>query len=141
MNQENFEFVEELDTKEGRHFIYTAVNFFVVRSIEKAKKSPFKLIEKEHAKKLFEKYKFIYNRSSQPDMELCHLLVTVASDYIDYIEETFRAKLQFPFEYDVLFDLESWFDEIDIKNHYTEEIMILLINKLYNSVYRELLLI
>ena len=74
-------------------------------------------------------------------MELCHLLVTVASDYIDYIEATFRAKLQFPFEYDVLFELESWFDEIDIKNHYTEEIMILLINKLYNSVYRELLLI
>ena len=141
MNKENFEFDEELDTKEGRHFIYKAVNFFVVRSIEKVKKSPFKLIEKEHAKKLFEKYKFIYNRSSQPDMELCHLLVTVASDYIDYIEETFRAKLQFPFEYDVLFDLESWFDEIDIKNRYTEEIMILLINKLYNSVYRELLLI
>ena len=55
MNQENFEFVEELDTKEGRHFIYKAVNFFVVRSIEKAKKSPFKLIEKEHAKNYLRK--------------------------------------------------------------------------------------
>ena len=140
MNQENFEFVEELDTKEGRHFIYKAVNFFVVRSIEKAKKSPFKLIEKEHAKKLFEKYKFIYNRSSQPDMELCHLLVTVASDYIDYIEDTFRAKLQFPFDYNVLFDLDLWFEEIDIKNRYTEEIIILLINRLYNTVYCELIL-
>lgn len=140
MNKENFLFNDELDTKEGRHFIYKAVNFFVCRSIEKAKKSPFKRIEEEPAEKLFEKYKFIYNRSIEPDMELCHLLVAVASDYIDYIEDTFRAKLQFPFDYDVLFDLESWFDEINIKNRYTEEIMILLINRLYNTVYRELIL-
>ena len=140
MNKESFEFDEELDTKEGRHFIYKAVNFFVVRSIEKAKKSPFKLIEKEHAKKLFEKYKFIYNRSSQPDMELCHLLVTVASDYIDYIEETFRAKLQFPFDCTYLFDLEKWFDEIDIRNRSNDEILILLINRLYNLPYCDLLL-
>lgn len=140
MNKENFQFSDELDTKEGRHFIYKAVNFFVFRSIEKAKKSPFKLIEEEQAKKLFEKYKFIYNRTCEPDMELCHLLVNVASDYIDYIEETFRAKLQFPFDYDVLFDLDLWFDEIDIKNRYTEEIMILLINRLYNTVYCELIL-
>lgn len=73
-------------------------------------------------------------------MGLCYLLVHVASDYIDYIEETFRAKLQFPFDYDVLFDLESWFDEIYIKNRYTEEIMILLINRLYESPYRKLIL-
>lgn len=141
MNKESFEFDEELDTKEGRHFIYKAINFFVVRSIEKAKKSPFKLIEEEPATRLFEKYKFIYNRSVEPDMELCYLLVAVASDYIDYIEDTFRAKLQFPFDCNYLFELDSWFDEIDIKNRYTEEIMILLINKLYNSVYRELILI
>lgn len=141
MNKESFEFDEELDTKEGRHFIYKAVNFFVVRSIEKAKKSPFKLIEEEPATRLFEKYKFIYNRSVEPDMELCYLLVAVASDYIDYIEDTFRAKLQFPFDCNYLFELDSWFDEIDIKNRYTEEIMILLINKLYNSVYRELILV
>lgn len=38
MNKENFLFNDELDTKEGRHFIYKAVNFFVCRSIEKAKK-------------------------------------------------------------------------------------------------------
>ena len=141
MNKENFQFSDELDTKEGRHFIYKAVNFFVFRTIEKAKKNPFRLIEEDPAKKLFEKYKFIYERSNEPDMELCHLLVAVASDYIEYLEETFSAKFQFPYDYDVLFDLESWFDEIDIKNRYTEEIMILLINKLYNSVYRELLLI
>lgn len=140
MNKENFQFSDELDTKEGRNFIYKAVNFFVFRSIEKAKKSPFRLIKEEPAKKLFEKYKFIYNRTSEPNMELCYLLVHVASDYIDYIEDTFRAKLQFPFDYDVLFELDLWFDEIDIKNRYTEEIMILLINRLYNTVYCDLIL-
>ena len=140
MNKENFLFNNKLDTKEGRRFIYKAVNFFMIRSIEKAKKSPFRLIEEDPAKKLFEKYKFIYERSNEPDMELCYLLVHVASEYIDYIEETFRAKLQFPFEYDVLFDLESWFEEIYIKNRYTEEIMILLINKLYESPYRKLIM-
>ena len=140
MNKENFLFNDELDTKEGRHFIYKAVNFFVIRSIEKAKKSPFRRIKDEDAEKLYEKYKFIYNSTIEPDMELCYLLVHVASEYIDYIEETFRAKLQFPFEYDVLFDLESWFEEIYIKNRYTEEIMILLINKLYESPYRKLIM-
>ena len=110
------------------------------RSKKKKKKSPFRLIKEEPAKKLFEKYKFIYNRTSEPNMELCYLLVHVASDYIDYIEDTFRAKLQFPFDYDVLFELDLWFDEIDIKNRYTEEIMILLINRLYNTVYCDLIL-
>ena len=124
MNKENFLFNNKLDTKEGRRFIYKAVNFFMIRSI---KKSPFKRIEDETPEKLYDKYKFIYNSTIEPDMELCYLLVHVASEYIDYIEETFRAKLQFPFEYDVLFDLESWFDEIDTKNLYTEEIMVLLI--------------
>ena len=140
MNKENFLFNNKLDTKEGRHFIYKAVNFFMIRSIEKAKKSPFKRIEDETPEKLYDKYKFIYNSTIEPGMELCYLLVHVASEYIDYIEETFRAKLQFPFEYDVLFDLESWFEEIYIKNRYTEEIMILLINKLYESPYRKLIM-
>ena len=140
MNKENFQFSNKLNTKEGRHFIYKAVNYFVCRSREKMKNSPFRLMKEETAKKLFEKYKFIYNRTSEPDMKLCRLLVNVASDYIDYIEDTLRAKLQFPFDCDVLFDLELWFDEIDIKNRYTEEIMILLINKLYSSTYSELIL-
>ena len=140
MNKENFLFNNKLDTKEGRRFIYKAVIFFIIRSIEKEKKSPFKRIEDEIPEKLYDKYKFIYNSTIEPNMELCYLLVHVASEYIDYIEETFRAKLQFPFEYDVLFDLESWFEEIYIKNRYTEEIMILLINKLYESPYRKLIM-
>lgn len=142
MIRENFQFDDEIDTEEGRHFIYKAVEFFMFRTIEKVKKSKFRLIEEDYAKKLYEKYLFIYNRSSNPDMELCHLLIQVASDYIDFVEDGFSNKFSFPFDYDVLFDLEEWFDEIDTKNLYTEEIMILLINKLYYSpVYHPLLLV
>lgn len=145
MIRENFQFDDEVDTKEGRHFIYKAVEFFMFRTIEKVKKSrcSFWLMEEDYAKKLYEKYLFIYNRSSDPDMELCHMLVQVASDYIDFIEGGFSDKFSFPFDYDVLFDLnESWYNKIDIKNLYTEEIMILLINKLYYSpVYHPLLLV
>ena len=141
MIRKKFQFNDELDTKEGKRFIYKAVNFFVVRSIKKAKDNSSRIIEEEHVKRLYDKYKFIYERSSEPDMELCYLLVQVASDYIDWIEDGFKSKFSFPFDYDVLFDLESWFDEIDTKNLYTEEIMVLLINRLYNTVYRELILV
>lgn len=142
MIRKNFQFDDEVDTKEGRHFIYKAVEFFMFRTIEKVKKSKFRLIEEDYAKKLYEKYLFIYNRSSDPDMELCHLLIQVASDYIDFVEDGFSNKFSFPFDYDVLFDLEEWFNEIDTKNLYTEEIMLLLINKLYYSpVYHPLLLV
>ena len=141
MIRKKFQFNDELDTKEGKRFIYKAVNFFVVRSIKKAKDNSSRIIEEEHVKRLYDKYKFIYERSSDIDMELCYLLVQVASDYIDWIEDGFKSKFSFPFDYDVLFDLESWFDEIDTKNLYTEEIMVLLINRLYNTVYRELILV
>lgn len=142
MIRENIQFDDEVDTKEGRHFIYKAVEFFMFRTIEKVKKSKFKLIEEDYAKKLYEKYLFIYNRSSDPDMELCYLLIQVASDYIDFVEDGFSNKFSFPFDYDVLFDLEEWFNEIDTKSLYTEEIMLLLINKLYYSpIYHPLLLV
>lgn len=142
MIRKNFQFDDEVDTKEGRHFIYKAVEFFMFRTIEKVKKSKFKLIEEDYAKKLYEKYLFIYNRSSDPDMELCHLLIQVASDYIDFVEDGFSNKFSFPFDYEVLFDLKEWFNKIDTKNLYTEEIMLLLINKLYYSpVYHPLLLV
>ena len=140
MNKENFHFSDELDTKEWRHFIYKAVNFFVFRSIEKARKSPFKRIEEEPATKLFEKYKFVYNRSIEPDMELCHLLVVTAAQYINYIEDNLDHELQFPFDCTYLFELKAWFNEIDIRHRYDDEILILLINKLYYSAYRDLIL-
>lgn len=52
MNQENFEFIDELNTKEGINFIYKAVNFFVFRSIDKVKNSPLTPIKEDPAKNI-----------------------------------------------------------------------------------------
>ena len=134
------QFSDELDTVEGRKFIYKTVNFFVSRSIENVKDNIFKPLEEEQAKKYFEKYEFIYNRTNNINMELCHLLVTAASNYIEYIEDGLIWNLQFPFECSYLFDLEPWFKKIDIKNRSNDEILILLINKLYDSPYRDSIL-
>ena len=134
------EFNDNLDTKEGRNFIYKVVDFFVNRAIDKAKDSVFKPLETRPAKVYYEKYKFIYDRKDKADMELCHLLVNSAAKYLYYIEDTFPAELQFPFDCTYLFNLEKWYDEIDIRNRSNDEILILLINRLYNLPYCDLLL-
>ena len=134
------EFNDNLDTKEGRNFIYKVVDFFVNRAIDKAKDSVFKPLETRPAKVYYEKYKFIYDRKDKADMGLCHLLVNSAAQYLYYIEDTFPAELQFPFDCTYLFDLEKWYDEIDIRNRSNDEILILLINRLYNLPYCDLLL-
>ena len=134
------EFNDELDTEEGRNFIYKAVDFFVNRAINKAKNSAFEPLKTRPAKVYYEKYKLIYDKKDKANMELCRLLVISAAQYIYYIEDTFDAELQFPFDCTYMFDLEAWYDEIDIRNRYNDEILILLINKLYNSPYRDLIL-
>ena len=134
------EFNDNLDTKEGRNFIYKVVDFFVNRAIDKAKDSVFKPLETRPAKVYYEKYKLIYDKKDKANMELCYQLVNSAAQYLYYIEDTFPAELQFPFDCTYLFDLEKWYDEIDIRNRYNDEILILLINKLYNSPYRDLIL-
>ena len=134
------EFNDNLDTKEGRNFIYKVVDFFVNRAIDKAKDSVFKPLETRPAKVYYEKYKFIYDRKDKADMRLCHLLVTCAAQYIYYIEDTLDPEIQFPFDCTYLFDLEKWYDEIDIRNRSNDEILILLINRLYNLPYCDLLL-
>ena len=134
------EFNDNLDTKEGRNFIYKVVDFFVNRAIDKAKDSVFKPLETRPAKVYYEKYKFIYDRKDKADMGLCHLLVNSAAQYLYYIEDTFPDELQFPFDCTYLFDLEKWYDEIDIRNRSNDEILILLINRLYNLPYCDLLL-
>ena len=134
------EFNNNLDTKEGRNFIYKVVDFFVNRAIDKAKDSVFKPLETRPAKVYYEKYKFIYDRKDKADMGLCHLLVTCAAQYIDYIEDTLDPEIQFPFDCTYLFGLEKWYGEIDIRHRYDDEILILLINRLYNLPYCDLLL-
>ena len=134
------EFNEVIDTIEGKFFIHKVVDFFVSRSIEKVKDSVFKPQEENVAKVYYEKYKFVYDRidAEKSDEETYYLLVNSASKYIEYIEDGFNPNLQFPFDCTHLFDLSSWFEKIDIKHLCTDEIMILLINKLYNSPYYKL---
>lgn len=134
------EFNKVIDTIEGKNFVHKVVEFFVNRSREKMKDSVFKPLEDNRAKVYYEKYKFIHDRidTEKSDKETYYLLAGSASKYIDYIEDGFNPNLRFPFDCTYLFDLSSWFEDIDIKHLCTDEIMILLINKLYNSPYYKL---
>ena len=134
------EFNKVIDTIEGKNFVRKVVEFFVDRSREKMKDSVFKPLEDNRAKLYYEKYKFIHDRidAEKSGQETYYLLAGSASKYIDYIEDGFNPNLQFPFDCTHLFDLSSWFEDIDIKHLCTDEIMILLINKLYNSPYYKL---
>ena len=134
------EFNKVIDTIEGKNFVHKVVEFFVDRSREKMKDSVFKPLEDNRAKLYYEKYKFIHDRidAEKSGQETYYLLAGSASKYIDYIEDGFNPNLQFPFDCTHLFDLSSWFEDIDIKHLCTDEIMILLINKLYNSPYYKL---
>ena len=100
----------------------------------------FEPLEVYPVKVYHEKYKFIHDRidAEKSDKETYYMLVDSASKYIDYIEDGLNPNLQFPFDCTHLFDLSSWFEDIDIKHLCTDEIMILLINKLYNSPYYKL---
>ena len=72
-------------------------------------------------------------------MELCHLLVDCAAQYLYYIEDTLDPEDQFPFDCTYMFNLYTWYDKIDIRHRHNDEILILLINKLYESPYRDLI--
>ena len=135
----HIQFSNELDNEEGINFIYKTVDFFVNRAIDKVKDSIFKPLETKTAKVFYEKYKFIYDRKDKANIELCYLLINSAARYLYYIEDTLDPESQFPFDCTYLFDLNAWYDEIDIRHCYNDEILILLINKLYNSPYRELI--
>lgn len=135
----HIQFSKLLDNEEGINFIYKTVDFFVNRAIDKVKDSVFKPLETKQAKAFYEKYKFIYDRKDKANIELCYLLINSAARYLYYIEDTLDPESQFPFDCTYLFDLNAWYDEIDIRHCYNDEILILLINKLYNSPYRELI--
>ena len=134
------EFNDDLDTDDGRNFIYKAVDFFVRRAMDKVKDSIPNPLETKPAHVYYEKYMFIYDRKDKANMELCHLLVVTAAQYINQIEDNLDPELQFPSDCTYLFELKAWFNEIDIRHRYDDEILILLINKLYYSTYRDLIL-
>lgn len=131
----NTKFSKTLNTPEGISFIYKVIDYFVKRAIKKVEKSIFKPLEIERAKRLYEKYEFIYNRPDIADMHFCYELAETASEYIELIEDDLNPNLQFPFDCDHLFNLFSWFEKIDIRHRFTYEILILLINRLYRSPY------
>lgn len=128
-----------INNKEGRKFIIEIVDFFVNRVIEKTEsnRSISKDREKAIEKRYYRNYKFIrdsinINTSSE---DLYYVLIRKAAIYIDFIEDGINHKLYFPLDILDMFELTSWFNS-NIDRYVTDEIMIMLINKLFYSSYR-----
>lgn len=128
-----------INNKEGRKFIIEIVDFFVNRVIEKTEsnRSISKDREKAIEKRYYRNYKFIrdsININTSPE-DLYYVLIRKAAIYIDFIEDGINHKLYFPLDILDMFELTSWFNS-NIDRYVTDEIMIVLINKLFYSSYR-----
>ena len=128
-----------INNKEGRKFIIEIVDFFVNRVIEKTEsnRSISKDREKAIEKRYYRNYKFIrdsININTSPE-DLYYVLIRKAAIYIDFIEDGINHKLYFPLDILDMFELTSWFNS-NIDKYVTNEIMIVLINKLFYSSYR-----
>lgn len=128
-----------INNKEGRKFIIEIVDFFVNRVIEKTEsnRSLSKDREKAIEKRYYRNYKFIrdsININTSPE-DLYYVLIRKAAIYIDFIEDGINHKLYFPLDILDMFELTSWFNS-NIDKYVTDEIMIVLINKLFYSSYR-----
>ena len=128
-----------INNKEGRKFIIEIVDFFVNRVIEKTEsnRSISKDREKAIEKRYYRNYKFIrdsININTSPE-DLYYVLIRKAAIYIDFIEDGINHKFDFPLDILDMFELTSWFNS-NIDNYVTNEIMIMLINKLFYSSYR-----
>ena len=55
--------------------------------------------------------------------------------YIDFIEDGINHNVEFPLNILSMFELTSWFEN-NIDRYRTDAVMIALINKLFNSIYR-----
>lgn len=127
-----------INNKEGRKFIIEIVDFFVNRVIEKTEsnRSISKDREKAIEKRYYRNYKFIrdsININTSPE-DLYYVLIRKAAIYIDFIEDGINHKLYFPLDILDMFELTSWFNS-NIDRYVTDEIMIVLINKLFYSSY------
>lgn len=128
-----------INNKEGRKFIIEIVDFFVNRVIEKTEsnRSIGKDREKAIEKRYYRNYKFIrdsININTSPE-DLYYVLIRKAAIYIDFIEDGINHKLYFPLDILDMFELTSWFNS-NIDRYVIDEIMIVLINKLFYSSYR-----
>ena len=94
---------------------------------------------KDIEKRRYKDYKFIrdsINISTSPK-DIYYVLLRKAVSYIDFIEDGYNPDLQFPVYILSKFELNSWFKR-NFETYYTEEMIITLINKLFNSIYRSI---
>lgn len=130
-----------INSEEGRKFIVNIVDFFVNESMaetEDCRNRQNKVI-KDIEKRRYKDYKFIrdsINISTSPK-DIYYVLLRKAVSYIDFIEDGYNPDLQFPVYILSKFELNSWFKR-NFETYYTEEMIITLINKLFNSIYRSI---
>ena len=128
-----------INSEEGRKFIVNIVDFFVNESMaetEDCRNRQNKVI-KDIEKRRYKDYKFIRDSisiSTSPQ-DIYYVLLRKAVSYIDFIEDGYNPDLQFPVYILSKFELNSWFKR-NFETYYTEEMIITLINKLFNSIYR-----
>ena len=130
-----------IDSEEGRNFIIRVVDFFVNTVIEETehKMSIAPEPEKEVANRLYKDYKFIRDsiNISKSNKDLYYELVRKAAKYIYFIEDGMNPIYEFPLNILDRFELNSWW-EGKFGRYSTYEIIIMLANKLFNSIYRDL---
>ena len=130
-----------IDNEEGRNFIIRVVDFFVNTVIDetKDKMSTAPEREKEKATRLYKDYKFIrdsININKSPK-DIYYILVENAAEYMYFIEDGMNPIYEFPLNILHRFKLTSWW-EGKFGKYSTCEIIIMLVNNLFNSVYRTL---
>lgn len=130
-----------IDSEEGRTFIIKVVDFFVNTVIEETeyKMSIASEPEKEIAIRYYKNYKFIrdsININKSPK-DFYYVLIRKAAKYIYFIEDGMNPIYEFPLNILDRFELTSWF-EGKFGRYSTYEIIIMLANKLFNSIYRDL---
>lgn len=130
-----------IDSEEGRNFIIKVVDFFVNTVIEETehKMSIASEREKELAIRYYKNYKFIRDSIdiNKSPKDFYYVLVRKAAKYIYFIEDGMNPIYEFPLNILDRFELTSWF-EGKFGRYSTYEIIIMLANKLFNSIYRDL---
>ena len=128
-----------INKEKGRKFIIEIVDFFVNKVIEETEgnRSISTDLEKALEKRYYKDYKFIRDSISPSNSPkgLYYVLIRKAAVYIDFIEDGINHNVEFPLNILSMFELTSWFEN-NIDRYRTDAVMIALINKLFNSIYR-----
>ena len=128
-----------INKEEGRKFIIEIVDFFVNKVIEETEDNRSISTDSEKAleKRYYKDYKFIRDSISPSNSPkgLYYVLIRKAAVYIDFIEDGINHNVEFPLNILSMFELTSWFEN-NIDRYRTNAVMIALINKLFNSIYR-----